>query len=222
VTIASSTSRSATGRATAPGRDQSQSGNGSWIREIADTYVADFVALLDRTDRTEIEAVVEQLRRTRDAGGTIFIAGNGGSAATATHWVNDLAKATIRSGRTRIRAICLTDSTSWLTALANDEGFERVFVGQLENLARPGDVLAVISASGNSPNLVTAVQYAAANGVTTIGLLGFDGGKLRRMVDLPVFLPTEHGAYGLVETGHSLVADIVTACLIDDCPADGE
>jgi D-sedoheptulose 7-phosphate isomerase len=210
----------ATRRASRGGAPEAPGERGSWIREITERYVSDFLALLDRTDPDEIEAVVEHLRRVRDEKGTIFIAGNGGSAATATHWVNDLAKATIASGRERIRAICLTDSTSWLTALANDEGYERVFVGQLENLAQPGDVLMVISASGNSPNLLLAVEHAAANDVTTIGLLGFDGGALREMVDLAVFLPTPKGAYGLVETGHSLVADIVTACLINDRPGD--
>jgi D-sedoheptulose 7-phosphate isomerase len=215
-----------TGTASAAGRRGVLGGseaavNGSWIRDIAERYVADFLALLDRTDPAEIEAVVERLREARDANGTIFIAGNGGSAATATHWVNDLAKATISSGRDRIRAICLTDSTSWVTALANDEGYERIFVGQLESLARPGDVLIVISASGNSPNLLRAVEYAAEHRVATIGLLGFNGGRLKDLVDLQVYLPTEQGAYGLVETGHTLVADIVTACLINDRPGDG-
>ena len=110
------------------------------------------------------------------------MAGNGGSAATASHWVNDLCKATRCAGRPLVRATCLSDNTSWLTALANDEGYERVFAAQLENLGRPGDVLVMISASGNSPNLLAASDTAQALGIDTVGLLGFDGGVLRDRV----------------------------------------
>ena len=143
--------------------------------------------------------IVERLRVARDAGRTIFIAGNGGSAATATHWVNDLGKATRRSGQQMFRVIGLADNISWFTALANDEGYERVFAGQLENLARPGDVLAVISASGNSPNLCVPSSTPGPAGMTSIGFLGFDGGRLLRLVDEALWVRTPPGEYGLVE-----------------------
>jgi D-sedoheptulose 7-phosphate isomerase len=98
--------------------------------------------------------------------------------------------------------------------LANDEGYDRVFSGQLENFACPGDLLIVISASGNSPNLVRAVELARSRGVRTVGLLGFDGGVLKTLLDDALWLPTEKGAYGLVESAHSLLCHIVTDCLV--------
>jgi D-sedoheptulose 7-phosphate isomerase len=164
--------------------------------------------------------IVDRLRVARDTGATVFTAGNGGSAATASHWVNDLGKATRRSGRRPFRVIGLADNISWFSALANDEGYERVFAGQLENLARPDDVLAVISASGNSPNLIRAVDHARDIGMTSIALLGFDGGQLLRRVDEAFWVPTPYGAYGLVESIHSVACDIVTSCLIDDRPPE--
>lgn len=183
---------------------------------IAQEYLASFAALMERVDFDALERTVERLRVARDSGAMVYIAGNGGSAATATHWTNDLAKATKRSGRPAMRVMCLSDNTSWLTALGNDEGYERVFAGQLENFAEAGDVLMVISASGNSPNLLRAVELARSRGLVTIGLLGFDGGALKEMVMERLWLETEIGEYGLVETGHALVADIVTTCLIQD------
>jgi len=186
------------------------------FHDIADKYVKDLAALLGQVDLTVLERVVQCFRRIRDDGSMIFVAGNGGSSATASHWVNDLNKATRRSGQRAVRAVCLTDSTPWLTALANDEGFERVFVAQLENLARPGDVLVVISASGRSPNLVNAVDFARSNEVLTVGFLGFDGGVLKSMVNECIWVPSEIGAYGLVESAHTVLCDIVTTCLIHD------
>jgi D-sedoheptulose 7-phosphate isomerase len=187
-------------------------------RPLAEEYLGRFSALLDCIDLDALQRVVEHLRRARDARATIFIAGNGGSAATASHWVNDLGKATKRSGRNPLRVMCLSDNSSWLTALGNDEGYESVFAGQLDNFAEAGDVLMVISASGNSPNLLRAVELANSRQLVTVGLLGFDGGALLSMVNEALWLPTQKGEYGLVETGHSLLADIVTSCLIADRP----
>lgn len=179
-------------------------------------YLQVFDVLLAGLDLESVERVVDRLRVVRDAGGTVFVAGNGGSAATASHWVNDLGKATKSSGQAHMRVVCLSDNTPWLTALANDEGYDRVFAGQLENFASPGDLLLVISASGNSPNLLQAVELAAARGIGTVALLGFDGGALKSMVDEAVWVASEQGAYGPVETMHALVADLITTCLIHD------
>lgn len=189
------------------------------VRSIADGYLRVFQHLVHGFDLDALARVVERLRAARDRGATIYIAGNGGSAATATHLVNDLGKATKRSGRQPMRVMCLSDNVSWLTALANDEGYERVFTGQLENFARAGDVLVVISASGNSPNLVDAVGHARAHGLTTIGIVGFDGGRLKGMVDECLWLESEVGAYGPVESGHVVLCDLLTTCLIADRPA---
>jgi D-sedoheptulose 7-phosphate isomerase len=183
---------------------------------VAARYLQEFERLMRTVDVDAVVRVVDLLREARDRGGTIYIAGNGGSAATASHWANDLGKATKCAGRGWIRVMCLSDNTPWLTALANDEGYERVFAGQLENFAGPGDVFIVISASGNSPNLVQAVDLANDRGLVTIGLLGFDGGVLKERVGEYLWLPTEKGAYGPVESGHSVLCDIVTTCLMED------
>jgi D-sedoheptulose 7-phosphate isomerase len=185
-------------------------------RQLAAEFVHEFLDLLSRIDLDEIEQVFDILRSARDQGRMIYLAGNGGSASTASHWANDLGKATKESERKPIRVISLTDNISWLTALANDEGFERGIAGQLENFAQRGDVLAVISASGNSPNLIRAVELARARGVVTVGLLGFDGGALKSMVDASLLLPSRKGAYGLVESGHALLCHILSACLAAD------
>jgi D-sedoheptulose 7-phosphate isomerase len=177
-------------------------------------YVSSLGALLQKLDLGALERVLGRLRSARTRRSTVFVAGNGGSAATASHWVNDLGKATKRHGNAPMRVVCLSDNTSWLTALANDEGYERVFSGQLENLADDGDVLVVISASGNSKNLVAAVELARARGVATVGLLGFDGGVLKGLVDDSLWLPTEKGAYELVEDAHAVLCHIMTLCLM--------
>jgi D-sedoheptulose 7-phosphate isomerase len=195
-------------------------GSGSWrAREIAARYLRDFERVLAAVDLDAVARVVARLAVARDRQRTIYIAGNGGSAATASHWANDLGKATKCAGRGWIRVMCLSDNTPWLTALANDEGYERIFAGQLENFGAVGDVLIVISASGNSPNLVEAVALANERGLVTIALLGFDGGVLKDRVSEYLWLPTERGAYGLVESGHAVVCDMVTTCLMEDTVA---
>lgn len=183
---------------------------------IAAEYLREFSAVLEQVDLDAVQSVVECLRTARDAGGTVYVAGNGGSAATASHWANDLGKATKASSRAFMRVMCLSDNVAWLTALANDEGYDRVFSGQLENFGGPGDVFVAISASGNSQNLIEAVKLARGRGVLTVGLLGFDGGRLKNLVDEYLWLPTEPEQYGLVESGHSVLCDILTTCLMKD------
>lgn len=188
---------------------------------VAVDYVEQLTALLKKLDLDALERVTSILQNVRDHRATIYIAGNGGSASTASHWVNDLGKATKRSGRAPLRVMSLSDNTSWMTALANDEGYERAFAGQLENFAQPGDVLIVLSASGNSANLVKAVELAKQRGVTAIGLLGFDGGLLRGMVDECIWLPSDRGAYQLVEDGHSVICHVLTTILMQDREGNG-
>jgi D-sedoheptulose 7-phosphate isomerase len=188
----------------------------SHSKQLAATFLRDFEALLRQVNLDAVERIYQILRAARDRGSTVYIAGNGGSAATAAHWVNDLGKGAKGSRRAPLRVMSLSDNVSWLTALANDEGYDRVFSGQLENFAKPGDVLVVLSASGNSPNLLRAVELGRARQLITIGFLGFDGGALKHMVDEVLLLPTRKGAYGLVESGHDLFCHILTACLAAD------
>jgi D-sedoheptulose 7-phosphate isomerase len=183
---------------------------------IASEYLRQFEDVLRQVDLDALGRIVALLQAARDASGTVYVAGNGGSAATASHWANDLCKATKVSGRTFMRVICMSDNVSLVTALANDEGYERVFSGQLENFGDSDDVLVVISASGNSMNLIDAVDLARERGLVTIALLGFDGGVLKERVDEYLWLPTSLGEYGLVESGHSVLCDILTTCLMKD------
>ncbi|PYV30910.1 MAG: hypothetical protein DMG09_26610 [Acidobacteria bacterium] len=183
------------------------------LKQIVDDYLRAFAGLLHQVDLDAMERIVQRLCAARDSGAMVYVAGNGGSASTASHWVNDLGKGAKCPGRTPMRVLSLNDNISWLTALANDEGYERVFSGQLENFARSGDLLIVISASGNSPNLLRAVELARKRGVITIGLLGFNGGALKDEVDECLLLPTEKGAYGLAESGHSLLCHVLTTCV---------
>ena len=184
------------------------------VQQIASDYLQTFTRMLQQLDIAAIERVVARVAAARARSATIYVAGNGGSASTASHWVNDFGKATKTSASPPMRVMSLNDNVSWLTALANDEGYERSFAGQLENFATAGDVLLVISASGNSPNLLRAVETARECGVETIAFLGFDGGLLRHVVDDYVLVESGKGAYGLVESVHSFIGHVLAICVI--------
>lgn len=130
----------------------------------------------------------------------VFTLGNGGSSSTASHMAADLAKNTIGPTVKRFRVSCLSDNTSIMTAVANDLGYDRVFSEQLVNVICAGDVLIVISASGNSPNVLRAIHYARLQSVETVGLLGFDGGEAAGLVDIPIVVRSAD--YGIIEDVH--------------------
>ena len=186
--------------------------------QIAADYAEAAALLLRQIDLEAVQRTLVRLRAVRDRGAWIYVTGNGGSSAIASHWVNDLGKATKRSGCPPLRVMSLNDNIAWLSALANDEGYERVFSGQLENFARPGDLLVVISASGNSPNVIRAVELAKSIGTFSVGLLGFDGGILKDQVDDCIWIPTQLGQYELVEDMFSILCHIMTLCLSQDKP----
>ena len=147
----------------------------------------------------EVSRIIEDAYR---GGRFVFIIGNGGSAANASHICEDLAKGTLRDfdGQKRLKVLSLTDNTAGIMAWGNDEGYDRVFIEQLKNLASPGDVLLAISGSGNSPNVIKAVEWANAIGMTTVGITGFTGGTLKQI--------SHHGLHagiddmGIVESLH--------------------
>lgn len=172
-------------------------------------YLAYLGNVLERIDVAAIDGVVEALLAARADDRAIFVLGNGGSAATASHLVNDLAGGMPTSSR-RFRIFSLVDNAALLSAVANDYGYEHVFVRQLEGVLRPRDVVIAISASGNSRNVVRAVAHAKAVGAITIGLTGFDGGQLRRLVEIDVHVPTDHGEYGPAEDAHLALAHVIT------------
>lgn len=166
-------------------------------------HVAD---VLRRLDAQAVASVIDALQAARARGATIFLVGNGGSAATASHLANDLLAV---PGSPAVRAWCLADSAPVLTARANDCGYDQVFTRQLQGRIGAGDVLIAISASGASRNVLAAVDLARAAGAVTIGLCGFVGGDLAPRCDHAVLVGAQPGEYGPVEGVHAVVAHIV-------------
>lgn len=181
--------------------------------DFAREYFAHVAELIGNMDPKPVAQFIESVRKARVGGNQIFFLGNGGSAATASHFANDFL-AGPRSWDNAYRAMALTDNTALLTAIANDHGYDHVFELQLRALMRPGDLVVGISASGNSPNVLNAIQYANANGATTVGLTGFDGGALAKAVKINIHVPTAKGEYGPVEDVHMVIDHLVSAYLI--------
>jgi len=167
---------------------------------FARRYFDQVATLLAQVDTPAVEEVVNALLTARAQGRSIFIFGNGGSAATAGHFASDLAVG-IRSSLP-FRAYSLVENTALLSAVANDHGYEEVFVRQLHDRLQPGDVVLAISASGRSANVLNAVRYANECGAVTVGFTAFDGGELRPLVKLGVHVPSERGQYGPAEDIH--------------------
>jgi D-sedoheptulose 7-phosphate isomerase len=153
---------------------------------------------------TDIHEAARRLRVARETHARIFVCGNGGSAATASHFACDLLKT---AGDFRV--VALTDNSATLTAYANDLGYEAVFAQQLRALSQPGDLLVAISASGDSHNILTALLYASAHGLQAVGLLGFDGGEAKGLCDTAVVVPSNN--YGQVEDVHLAICHSITA-----------
>jgi D-sedoheptulose 7-phosphate isomerase len=161
---------------------------------------------LNRIDAVEVRALADAIFDCYQHGRTVFVCGNGGSGSNASHFCEDLGKGTIRRGdfdndkKKRLRIISLTDNTPYILAWANDEGFDRVFLEQLKNLAQPGDLLIAISGSGNSPNVLRAIDWANRNDLRTFGCTGFSGGKLRTLAQKNLHVPLDD--MGIVESIH--------------------
>jgi D-sedoheptulose 7-phosphate isomerase len=154
-------------------------------------YLKYFVQTLQNLDTAEVDRFMDLLVDCYENDRSVYIIGNGGSAANASHLATDLAKGSLRSMQQtkRLRAMSLTDNVGILTAYGNDEGYASIFEQQLRSYAKPGDVVIAISGSGNSPNVIAAIEWANANGLTTVGVTGFGGGKLRQMAQYPVHVP---------------------------------
>lgn len=174
-------------------------------------YLAELESVIRNISRDEIHAVVDELFEAWRAGRTVFLIGNGGSAATASHMMNDLNKSTVVEGVARFRSIALTDNIPLMTAVGNDLAYTEIFVEPLRNLLEPEDILIAISTSGNSPNILRAVEYAQGQGAKVIGFCGEPGGKLAAMADLKVSIPA--GRIGQQEDGHMILDHVISAAL---------
>ena len=148
------------------------------------TYIAEVKILLNNLDKEKVSNVVDRLFKAYKEDKQVFIMGNGGSASTASHFAYDLAKGTIIEGKKRFRVMSLNDNMAIITAFSNDFGYEHVFLEQLKNLVNKDDVVIAISASGNSPNIVSGIEYAKQKGATIIGFEGLKDGKLKENSNL--------------------------------------
>jgi D-sedoheptulose 7-phosphate isomerase len=177
--------------------------------DFADGYLGYLSQVFARIDREAVAQFVEALERARAEGATVFFCGNGGSAATASHFQNDLT----RWRTDPMKVVSLTDNVAVITALGNDYGYDRIFVMQLEPLLSEGDVVVAISASGNSPNVVQAIEFANERKAVTVGLTGFDGGRLGELCEIHVHVPSARGEYGPVEDAHMVLDHLVMSYL---------
>jgi D-sedoheptulose 7-phosphate isomerase len=181
------------------------------VADFVSTYLDQLEQVIHNLSRPAVTAVVDALEAAWREERQIFLIGNGGSAATASHMMNDLNKFTLAEGKPRLRALALTDNVPLMTAWGNDAAYEDVFVQPLLNFMRAGDVLIAISTSGNSPNVVKAVQAAREHGLTVIAFTGDRGGRLAELADLVVRIPSP--LIGQQEDGHMILDHVVSGAL---------
>lgn len=186
--------------------------------DIIEEYFNKLKKGLDRLDRNKIKKIIDILYKAWEEERQIFILGNGGSASTASHFACDIGKGTL--GRKyndkdmkRFKAISLTDNVATITAYGNDLSFNDIFSQQLNNLVREGDVVIAITGSGNSPNILKAIEVAKRFKAVTIGFLGFDGGKVKDLVDHPLIFNDDH--YGRIEDAHLILEHLISSALYE-------
>lgn len=182
-------------------------------------YLDEMQRVLAAIPASAIGQAVALLHEAWRNGRQVFLIGNGGSASTASHMANDLSKATIAAGKPRMRVMALTDNVSLLTAWANDVSFDLVFKEQLENLMQPGDLVVAISASGNSPNILRAIEHANEHGGVTLGWTGRSGGLMKALVHCCVQAPTDD--VGMIESAHLVLDHLVTTRLAHRIRVEG-
>lgn len=179
-----------------------------------DSYRNKLIDTLNGLDLTQVDQAIEWLREARDNGRTIFMTGNGGSAASASHFVCDMLKGASFQKAKRFRILSLHDNMPTLTAYSNDVDYHDAALEQLKNFAAPGDVLVAISGSGNSPNVLRAIEFANQSGLKTIALTGRDGGKLGPLAQLQIHTPEPH--MGRIEDAHMIALHMICYRFMED------
>jgi len=180
---------------------------------FVENYKTELLQTISRIDLEKVQEAIRWFEEARAHNRHIFVCGNGGSASTASHMACDIVKGASYGRESRFRIMALTDSLPTLTAYSNDVGYDCVFAEQLKNFAEPGDVVMAISGSGNSPNVLRAIEYANSIGCKTIGLTGRDGGKLAPMVQLSLQVPVPH--MGRIEDAHMIVCHMICYYFMD-------
>jgi D-sedoheptulose 7-phosphate isomerase len=183
------------------------------FRSAISEYFATGGKLLTQIQNEEVMKLAIAIDQARKTESTVYIAGNGGSASTASHFATDIGIGSLNRANP-VRSVSLCDNTAAITAIANDMDYSSIFAQQLKLLGKQGDLLIVISASGNSDNLIKAVEIASALGMESHSLTGFDGGKLKQLtLGRNVHVETPKGAYGLVEDAHLAICHVITECI---------
>lgn len=184
------------------------------MKDYVEKYLRDQKAAADTIPSAEVARLIATFRKALDEDRQIFVFGNGGSAANASHFITDLGKSASDKTYKRFRCLSLNDNVSWMTAIGNDYRFDDIFKRQLENFARPGDMVMVMSVSGSSPNLVSAIQWCRENDVYTVALIGGKRGKLSTIADQVIIVEDEH--YGRVEDAHMHICHIICYAFVEN------
>ncbi|QOG12093.1 SIS domain-containing protein [Arcobacter sp. FWKO B] len=178
-------------------------------------YINSLKNLLDQIDVSILEEIISTLERTSEKKSKVYVVGNGGSSATASHMANDLGIGLRRRDIRNINIVSLGDNSAVTSAIANDIGFENIFYMQLKGILQPDDVIIAISCSGNSSNITKAIEYAKEVGAKVIGVTGFDGGKLKELSDVNFHVDAPKGEYGLVEDVHMILDHMIYSYYIE-------
>lgn len=180
-------------------------------KQFIDDYYREFISVANSFDKFPLPAIADVFEAVAERHGTIWVAGNGGSAAISDHTVCDVSKGTHVDGCKPLRCVSLSSNGPMVTAIGNDIGFDQIFERQLAFYARPGDAALFVSSSGNSPNVVHACEYAKQMGITTIAFVGFSGGRLAALADHVIHIPIHN--YGIVEDLHQSLMHVITQYL---------
>ena len=185
----------------------------SVVMSFPTEYREKLLATIDTVDTALVGRAIAWMKETRDAQGAIFVAGNGGSAATAAHFVCDMVKGASLGKAARFRIVALGQNLPTHTAYANDLSYADALVEELKNFARPGDLYMAISGSGNSPNVVRAMEFANHLGCRTLALTGRDGGQLGKLAQLNIHVPEAH--MGRIEDAHHVICHMMCYCFME-------
>lgn len=188
------------------------------MSDFATNYKQELLSAIDAIPLDRVQTAIDWIQEALNEGRQIFTCGNGGSASTASHFICDMVKGASYNRDKRFRMMALTDSLPTITAYSNDVSYDIVFVEQLKNFARPGDILISISGSGNSPNVLRAAEYANSIGVKTIGLTGRDGGQLGKLSQLEINVGHPH--MGRIEDGHMIVCHMIAYYFMEQAAGD--
>ena len=184
------------------------------VRDWISDYIRQQKAALDSIPVETVAEIISAFKSALAEDRQIFIFGNGGSASNSSHFITDLGKGASDKLPSRFRCLSLNDNISWITALGNDYSYEDVFLRQLQNFARPGDIVMTLSVSGNSPNLVKAIDWAVNNGMYTIALVGAKRGKLAQLAQKVIVINSEH--YGRVEDAHMGICHMICYAFMEN------